>query len=165
LADDLSFPFSGNENYDWYALQENAEYKNGYSFDHPTIRLFWEVFHEMSLEQKKNFLLFLTGSDRIPILGMKAVRVCVLFVIFTDLFWQLISFSFSGNHPEDCWWRLLFACSPYVFQSLGSSVVQHQGKASLQVASSHPTDSRFRPSLINFDVTILVTLKIARILF
>ncbi|XP_046455571.1 probable E3 ubiquitin-protein ligase HERC4 isoform X2 [Daphnia pulex] len=67
----------GNENYDWYALQENAEYKNGYSFDHPTIRLFWEVFHEMSLEQKKNFLLFLTGSDRIPILGMKAVRVII----------------------------------------------------------------------------------------
>lgn len=29
------------------------------------IRLFWEVFHELSLEDKKNFLLFLTGSDRI----------------------------------------------------------------------------------------------------
>uniref|UniRef100_A0A0P5J2E5 E3 ubiquitin-protein ligase HERC3 n=1 Tax=Daphnia magna TaxID=35525 RepID=A0A0P5J2E5_9CRUS len=67
----------GNENYDWYALQENAEYKNGFSSDHPTIRLFWEVFHELSLEQKKNFLLFLTGSDRIPILGMKALKVII----------------------------------------------------------------------------------------
>lgn len=68
---------TGNESYDWYALQENAEYKNGFSSDHPTIRLFWEVFHDMSLEQKKNFLLFLTGSDRIPILGMKAVKVLI----------------------------------------------------------------------------------------
>lgn len=73
-----SFFLIGNENYDWYALQENAEYKNGFSSDHPTIRLFWEVFHELSLEQKKNFLLFLTGSDRIPILGMKALKVCNL---------------------------------------------------------------------------------------
>lgn len=39
------------------------------------IRLFWEVFHELSLEDKKKFLLFLTGSDRIPIEGMKAIRV------------------------------------------------------------------------------------------
>lgn len=52
-----------------------AEYKNGYSSDHPTIKLFWEVFHDLSHEQKKKFLLFLTGSDRIPILGMKAVKV------------------------------------------------------------------------------------------
>lgn len=29
------------------------------------IRLFWEVFHELSQEDKKKFLLFLTGSDRI----------------------------------------------------------------------------------------------------
>lgn len=33
------------------------------------------MFHDMSLEEKKKFLLFLTGSDRIPIDGMKAIRV------------------------------------------------------------------------------------------
>ena len=65
----------GNENYDWYELQRNAMYKNGYSADHPTVRLFWEVFHDLSHEQKKMFLLYLTGSDRIPILGMNAVKV------------------------------------------------------------------------------------------
>jgi len=65
----------GNENYNWYELQEMTEYKNGFSSDHSTIKLFWEVFHDLCHEQKKRFLLFLTGSDRIPILGMKAVKV------------------------------------------------------------------------------------------
>lgn len=39
------------------------------------IRWFWEVFHELTLEEKKKFLLFLTGCDRIPIQGMKAIKV------------------------------------------------------------------------------------------
>lgn len=37
--------------------------------------MFWEVFHELSLEDKRKFLLYLTGSDRIPIQGMKAIKV------------------------------------------------------------------------------------------
>lgn len=65
----------GNENYDWEALEDAAEYKNGYSSSDPTIRWFWEVLHELSLEDKKKFLLFLTGCDRIPIQGMKAIKV------------------------------------------------------------------------------------------
>jgi len=56
-------------------LEKLAEYKNGYSADNHTIRLFWEVFHDLTQADKKKFLLFLTGSDRIPILGMRAVKV------------------------------------------------------------------------------------------
>ncbi|XP_067008518.1 probable E3 ubiquitin-protein ligase HERC4 isoform X2 [Anabrus simplex] len=67
----------GNENYDWEELEQNAEYKNGYTADDPVIRYFWEVFHELSLEQKKKFLLYLTGSDRIPIQGMKAIKIFI----------------------------------------------------------------------------------------
>lgn len=65
----------GNENYDWHALEEVAEYKNGYKSSDPTIRWFWEVIHEMSLADKKKFLLYLTGSDRIPMKGMRAIKV------------------------------------------------------------------------------------------
>lgn len=65
----------GNENYDWHALEEVAEYKNGYTSSDQTIRWFWEVIHELPLQDKKKFLLFLTGSDRIPIRGMKAIKV------------------------------------------------------------------------------------------
>lgn len=64
----------GNENYDWDVLQETAEYKEYKSSDQ-TIQWFWEVIHEMSLENKKKFLLFLTGTDRIPFQGMKTIKV------------------------------------------------------------------------------------------
>lgn len=65
----------GNQDYDWFELEKNAEYKNGYTRDDETIKLFWEVFHEYDVEQKKKFLLFLTGSDRVPVMGMKAIKV------------------------------------------------------------------------------------------
>ena len=67
----------GNQNYDWNELEKNTQYKGDFSADHPTILIFWKVFHEMSLEGKKKFLLFLTGSDRIPIMGMKALHLVI----------------------------------------------------------------------------------------
>ncbi|XP_033210790.1 probable E3 ubiquitin-protein ligase HERC4 isoform X2 [Belonocnema kinseyi] len=67
----------GNENYDWQELERNASYKEGYTKDDPTVVLFWQVFHELTLEEKKKFLLFLTGSDRIPIQGMKAIKITI----------------------------------------------------------------------------------------
>ena len=36
-----------------------------------------EVFHDFTEENKKKFLLFLTGSDRIPIAGMTSVKICI----------------------------------------------------------------------------------------
>lgn len=71
----------GNQNYDWEELQKNASYKDGYTKSDPTIVLFWQVFHELPLEEKKKFLLFLTGSDRIPIQGMKAIKVSTTYHI------------------------------------------------------------------------------------
>lgn len=35
---------------------QSTEYKGEYWNDHPTIRLFWKVFHELPLEKKKQFL-------------------------------------------------------------------------------------------------------------
>ncbi|XP_059219767.1 probable E3 ubiquitin-protein ligase HERC4 isoform X2 [Stomoxys calcitrans] len=67
----------GNEEYDWKAWELNCDYKNGYTVSDDTVKWFWETFHEMSLEDKKKFLLFLTGSDRIPIQGMKAIKMII----------------------------------------------------------------------------------------
>lgn len=50
------------------------------------IKWFWEVFHELPLAEKKKFLLYLTGSDRIPIQGMKAIKVSVYFCLHISLF-------------------------------------------------------------------------------
>ncbi|XP_030643542.1 putative E3 ubiquitin-protein ligase HERC3 [Chanos chanos] len=67
----------GNNNYNWEEMEKNAVYKGEFSASHPTVRMFWEVFHEFPLEKKKQFLLFLTGSDRIPIHGMSSLRIVI----------------------------------------------------------------------------------------
>ena len=67
----------GNEDYDWEELEKNATYKEGYTKSDPTIIMFWQVFRELTLEEKKKFLLFLTGSDRIPIQGMQAIKITI----------------------------------------------------------------------------------------
>jgi len=80
-AEELMAMVVGNEDYDWEELEGSTQYKEGYSAEHPTIVNFWSVFHnDLSLEDKKKFLLFLTGCDRIPVGGMKAlalkIQVC-----------------------------------------------------------------------------------------
>ncbi|XP_047668103.1 probable E3 ubiquitin-protein ligase HERC4 isoform X1 [Tachysurus fulvidraco] len=65
----------GSEEYEWDALKKNATYAHGFDEDHPTIVLFWEVFDELSDQDKKAFLLFVTGFDRVPILGMAEVKM------------------------------------------------------------------------------------------
>ncbi|KAM3831576.1 putative E3 ubiquitin-protein ligase HERC3 isoform 2-T3 [Vipera latastei] len=67
----------GSSKYNWKELEESASYKGDYSATHPTVQMFWETFHEFPLEKKKKFLLFLTGSDRIPIYGMSSLRMVI----------------------------------------------------------------------------------------
>ncbi|XP_071808408.1 probable E3 ubiquitin-protein ligase HERC4 [Asterias amurensis] len=67
----------GDEHYDWDEFEQSVEYKGEYYRQHPTIKIFWEVFRELVLEQKKKFLVFLTGTDRVPIQGMKTLRAYI----------------------------------------------------------------------------------------
>lgn len=67
----------GNEDYDWGKLEEDCFYKGIFHEGHKTIKIFWEVFHELPTPLKKQFLLFLTGSDRVPISGMSGIKVHV----------------------------------------------------------------------------------------
>ncbi|KAM9477006.1 putative E3 ubiquitin-protein ligase HERC6 [Clarias gariepinus] len=68
----------GTEEYDWDTFRQNTVYAGQYHVKHPTIVAFWEVFEELTDKQKKAFLLFLTGCDRVPILGMEAVKMTML---------------------------------------------------------------------------------------
>ena len=36
-----------------------------------------QIFHEMDLQTKKKFLIFLTGSDRIPIHGIHSIKIII----------------------------------------------------------------------------------------
>lgn len=46
---------------------QKMEYKGAYHARHPTILAFWDAFYELSLEERKNFLQFLSGSTRLPV--------------------------------------------------------------------------------------------------
>ncbi|KAL2098051.1 hypothetical protein ACEWY4_007258 [Coilia grayii] len=69
----------GREDYDWDILRQNTVYEGGYHGNHPVIKMFWEVFDELSHDQKKAFLLFVTGCDRVPVGGMDQIRLVIRF--------------------------------------------------------------------------------------
>ncbi|XP_015266272.1 PREDICTED: probable E3 ubiquitin-protein ligase HERC6 [Gekko japonicus] len=58
---------TGHVNYDWDAYEQNTAYWGIYNMVHPTIKMFWQVFRGLSLADKKGFLLFVSGSDRLPV--------------------------------------------------------------------------------------------------
>ncbi|CAF3376667.1 unnamed protein product, partial [Rotaria sp. Silwood2] len=67
--DELMSFVIGNTNYDWNEFQKKTEYKGEFHANHPVIQWFWQVFHKLVDNDKKKFLLFLTGSDRVPVFG------------------------------------------------------------------------------------------------
>ncbi|XP_047449633.1 probable E3 ubiquitin-protein ligase HERC4 isoform X2 [Mugil cephalus] len=75
--EELQAVMVGQENYDWDVFKQNTVYEGDYHAGHPNILIFWEVFETMTPEEKKKFLLFVTGSDRVPFLGMESIRMRV----------------------------------------------------------------------------------------
>lgn len=80
--------------------KENTIYI-GYKPTDPTIRFFWEVIESWGDFERKNLLLYVTGSSRISVLG------------FRDLFWtgklgqdpKRFTICLSariGRHTRDC---------------------------------------------------------------
>ncbi|XP_067356937.1 probable E3 ubiquitin-protein ligase HERC3 isoform X1 [Channa argus] len=67
----------GKDFHDWAKLKENTVYEGEYHVDHPIIQMFWEVFDDLSEEQKKTLLWFVTGFDRVPVLGMKNIKITI----------------------------------------------------------------------------------------
>ncbi|XP_023982445.1 E3 ISG15--protein ligase HERC5 isoform X3 [Physeter macrocephalus] len=65
----------GNTDYDWETFEKNARYEQGYDNSHPTIVMFWKALHKLTLEEKKKFLVFLTGTDRIQVKGLKNMKI------------------------------------------------------------------------------------------
>ncbi|KAG7229828.1 hypothetical protein INR49_012477 [Caranx melampygus] len=65
----------GKDFHDWEKLKKNTLYEGVYHADHPTIQMFWEVFDELTEDQKKTFIWFLTGFERVPILGLENVKM------------------------------------------------------------------------------------------
>ncbi|XP_068565986.1 probable E3 ubiquitin-protein ligase HERC4 [Cebidichthys violaceus] len=75
--EELQAVMVGQENYDWDVLKKNTVYEGEYHDQHPNIVTFWEVFENLTAEEKKKFLLFLTGCNRVPFLGMDSIKMRV----------------------------------------------------------------------------------------
>lgn len=75
-GEELMKAIRGQEEGDWnfWEWVETAQYEN-YTPDEPTIVYFWRVFlDKFTHADRKKFLLFLTGSDRIPFGGVKYIH-------------------------------------------------------------------------------------------
>ncbi|NP_001139103.1 E3 ISG15--protein ligase HERC5.4 [Danio rerio] len=59
----------GSPQYNWKELQQSASYE-GCSASDELIKNFWTVFFELSEENKKKFLMFLYGTERVPAGGL-----------------------------------------------------------------------------------------------
>jgi hypothetical protein len=75
--DELDILVSGEEALEWSELEKNAKYDEGYESNSKAVRMFWEIFREMSLELKKKFLVFTTGTDRAPMGGLGKVVITI----------------------------------------------------------------------------------------
>ncbi|XP_030879668.1 probable E3 ubiquitin-protein ligase HERC6 isoform X3 [Leptonychotes weddellii] len=65
----------GNTDYDWKLFEENSQYHQGYHKSHPTILMFWKAFHKLTLEEKRKFLFFLSGNDRLRVSGKQEIGI------------------------------------------------------------------------------------------
>ncbi|XP_003924053.2 putative E3 ubiquitin-protein ligase HERC6 [Saimiri boliviensis] len=73
--EELMTAIIGNTDYDWKQFEQNSKYEYGYQKSHPTIRLFWKAFHKLTLDEKKKFLIFLTGRDRLHVRGIQEIGI------------------------------------------------------------------------------------------
>ncbi|KAG2179772.1 hypothetical protein INT43_003555 [Umbelopsis isabellina] len=62
---------------DMKELEEVAEYDDGYEHNHTVIRHFWSIVHELSPQHKRQLLLFVTASDRVPVGGLKELMFVI----------------------------------------------------------------------------------------
>uniref|UniRef100_A0A673NEG1 HECT domain-containing protein n=1 Tax=Sinocyclocheilus rhinocerous TaxID=307959 RepID=A0A673NEG1_9TELE len=67
----------GSPKYEWKELQQSASYEKCSASDE-LIKNFWTVFSELSEENKRKFLIFLYGTDRVPVGGFSKRSLKIL---------------------------------------------------------------------------------------
>lgn len=77
-AEDIHQAICGSEDLDFNQLKKTTRYEDGYDQNSETIQHFWKILIEdFDLEEKKNFLKFLTGSDRSPLRGLSDIKLTI----------------------------------------------------------------------------------------
>ncbi|XP_072180074.1 probable E3 ubiquitin-protein ligase HERC4 [Diadema setosum] len=65
------------EKFDWESLENSTQYELPYHVQHPVIRRFWNVFHQLDEDDKRRYLKFLTGSDHVPVGGFESLKFTI----------------------------------------------------------------------------------------
>ena len=73
-SDEFDLVLNGKPFIDLEEWKENTHYKRPYFRSHKVIRWFWEVLGELTQKQLSNFLMFSTGSSRVPYGGFNALE-------------------------------------------------------------------------------------------
>ena len=76
-SEEVELLICGAETLDFEELQQAARYEDGYDADSPIISWFWECAHSMANDDKKKLLAFITGSDRVPIKGLRNLPIVI----------------------------------------------------------------------------------------
>lgn len=63
-ASDLDLALTGEVDLNFSLLEPFTAYENPYSSSHPNIKNFWRIVAELTQEQQRRLLRFITGSDR-----------------------------------------------------------------------------------------------------
>ncbi|CAK72340.1 unnamed protein product (macronuclear) [Paramecium tetraurelia] len=64
----------GQKNFNLQELEDSTEY-DGFDKNSEYIKQFWTFLRSLNEEQQKRFLFFCTGSDRIPVGGLKSLKL------------------------------------------------------------------------------------------
>merc|ERR1711977_393921 len=77
LPEELDLLLCGNPELGDFADLRNVTRYVGYSKDSPVVRWFWDEVLGFPEVLQRRLLFFATGSDRVPINGLKSLQFCV----------------------------------------------------------------------------------------
>lgn len=75
-AEELERIICGEQVINFKDLEKAVKYE-GYTLKSPVVKWFWEILHGLSPADKKAFLVFVTGTDRVPIGGLANLKLTV----------------------------------------------------------------------------------------
>jgi len=75
---ELELLVTGKKVYDWEELEETCQYDGGFTAQDKYMKSFWKLIHSLPSDQKRKFLAFCTGSDRVPVRGLSEVKLTIV---------------------------------------------------------------------------------------
>jgi ubiquitin-protein ligase E3 A len=75
-AEELNELICGSASLDFDVLEKSTLY-DGYESTTPIIIYFWEIVHEFTDDEKRQLLIFTTGSDRVPVGGLSKLQFVI----------------------------------------------------------------------------------------